>query len=220
MNESAAGAQGSPGQLGDQRVGELLQAAAERHEHGSGFGAGRGAALEPLHHSAEQAAVLLLHLLEHGEGALEAEFFGIGCVDAAHQGAGDFVEGLRAEAPADESGEALVLIAGQPGNEHLHAHAQLSRPGDEARTQEGKHHGGRHQHHAFGDGVKTPAAPNVSGGVLAGVGADELMGQTKPGAQVHGRGLLGDERVGASFDKEAILDGGGDLSAPVGRALD
>jgi hypothetical protein len=78
------------------------------------FGAWRGAdALGPLHHATEQAAVLLLHLLEHGEGALEAEFLGIGCVDAAHQRAGDLVEGFRAEAPADESGEAFVLIAGQ-----------------------------------------------------------------------------------------------------------
>ena len=68
--------------------------------------------------------------------------------------------------------------------------------------------------------MKAIAVPDVRGGLLAGAGSDELFAQTKPGAELHGRGLLGDEGVGAAFDKEAVLNGRGDLSAPVRRALD
>ena len=133
---------------------------------------------------------------------------------------GDLVEGLRAESAAHESGETFVLIAGAPGNERFNAHAQLSGPGDEVRAQERDHHGGRHQHHAFGDGMKAMAVPDVSGRLLAGAGADELLVQAEPRAEMHGRRLLGDEGVGTAFDEEAILEGGGDLPAPVRRTLD
>ena len=212
-------------ELREECVDQLLQAATQSHEHGAwlgwlGWWCGGGFAGELLaDHAADEAAVLLLHLGEHGEGTVEAEGFGVGGVDAGHEGCGDFIEQLGAEAATDEAGEALVLTWSGARDEELETHADFSWPGDERGTQEGHDHGGSHEHHAFGHGVEFAVAPDI-GGMFGWVGTDELIVEPQGVAEFDGRFFLREKGVGSAFDDEALLVCGGYFSAEAGGAFD
>ena len=208
-------------QSGRNGVRKLLQTAGECGEHRRALARGRLACLGllPLHHAEHQAAVGLLHVRKHREGAAQAEALRIAGVDAGHQRPGDLVQQLRPHPSAHKTAQALIGVRFVSSHEDLQPHAQLSRPGDQSRPQEGKDHRRGHQHHALGHWMQAAFAEDIGRGRRGMVGADELVAQPELAAQLQRCALLRQERIRAAFDQESVAGVGGDLAAKVAGAL-
>ncbi len=61
----------------------------------------------------------------------------------------------------------------------------------------------RHQHESFGDRHES-ALPDDERAPMARVRLDEAIFQTKPIAQIEAPGLVRDERIGASLQRESV----------------
>ena len=163
--------------------------------------------------------MLLLHLEEHGKGRAHAHLFGVAGVDAGHDRLGHLGERFAPEPPAHEIAEALV-VAGVAARQHeVEPHAQLAAPGDQARQGERHEPGRHHQDQALGQLVQPPARKDVA---LADVfvGVEQALGDADLAGQLHGPGLVGDERVGAAFDDETVDTLSADLAAEVVGAFE
>ena len=121
----------------------------------------------------------------------------------AIKGAGNFFQGLSTQASTSKTGQAFVAFFLAARHQQLQAHAQFSAPGDEPRTQEGKHHSGGHEHHAFRQGMQIASIPDI--GWFADAGTDELICEAEIATECDGCGLLCDEGIGSAFDGKAIL---------------
>ena len=199
-------------------VGKLLQAAGKRGEHGRAR-AGRGlrTACAFLRFIMPRTRLRCFFSMSVNMGKVLRRLRASGSPAwmPAMSGPAIFASSLGAHAAADEGAKALVGDGGVAADEDLEAHAQLAGPGDELRAQDGEDHGGGHEHHALGHGVKLALAQDVGGGRCGVVGADELVAEAELAAEVEGGALLGEEGVGAAFDEEALAGVGDDLSAEV-----
>ena len=163
--------------------------------------------------------MLLLHLEEHGKGRAHAHLLGVAGVDAGDDGLGHLGERLAPEPPAHEDAEALVVAGPAPRQHQVEPHAQLAAPADEARQGERHESGRNHQDQTLGQLVQPPAREDVA---LADVfvGVEQTVVDAHRASELHGPGLVGDERVGAALDDEAVDALRADLAAQVVGALE
>ncbi len=178
---------------------------------------GRGAAGGPPE-GQDHAALAPLHLEEARHGGAEREIVGIGGVDAADQRLGDALERLAAQPPPHERAEALVGATPPRGSTRSQRHPELARPREERRREERPEARGREELEAVRQRVE-PSAKRHEDAAEAVVGADQPVFHAEPAAERERPRLLGEERVGAALDEEAVAALGLDGAAEAVRLL-
>ncbi len=116
----------------------------------------------------DQAAVALLEATGDGEGALEAELFGIARIDAGDEWAGEIGEEILAEFAPHEVGNGLVAFGRMRAAERLTDEAEFGAPADEGRADQARG--------AERGGDQAAAQQNVTRG--ARVGAKEFAAES------------------------------------------
>ena len=165
----------------------------------------------------QQAPVPLFHLQQLGVGGSQAEMTRVARVDAREQGLHNALEDFLAQVGGDELGHRHVATIAVSRPDEVEARAQFTRPGDQARAEEGAEFARDHQGQALGQGVQRAAGVDVGPPVLA-RGTHDVRFQPQFLPQPHPRGLEGEDTVGAAFDDEAVLAHGvNDSPQTVGR---
>ena len=154
-------------------------------------------------HRADQTPVAALTFGESRKSRTQAQGLGVPGIDSGHQRLGDPLESLPAQPPEDEGRKALVVVVEPRADESLHDHSELARPGEEGRGEQGPDGRWHREDEALGQGVEALARQDVDapGG---GLGPDQVLFDAKLSAKLPGPGLLCEEGVRATFDKESV----------------
>ncbi len=202
------GADGARRQGVGQARGSASMPSARRHEQA--VPRARGVPLGPPRlprlpqGAADQAAVVALHRQELRQGRLEAQLGRVGGVDPADQRLDQAFQHLAAEPPLDERGEALVAVVPLAGEHQVQEHPELAAPRQDRRRQDRPEPAGGHQHEPLRHRHEPPLPDHERAAVLR-IGPDQLVGQPELAAEVDPPRLVGDERVGAPLQGEAVV---------------
>ncbi len=130
----------------------------------------------------------------------------------------DLLQALPAEPSGDEARQALVGAVFFGGDEGLHSHAQLPRPGYEARAGKGHDHRRDHKHHAVGQPVEASAGIDICPLVLV-VRREKIGREAHAPYEIDRPVFFGEEAVRPRLNGEAVYLLRAELAAGDGRAL-
>ncbi len=159
-----------------------------------------------------------LDLEEPRHGRRQGQRVRVRRVDAGDEGLGHPLERFPAEPPTDEGAQALVGVAPARQDE-VEAHAELARPGEEARGEERPESRRGQELKAIGQRMQPPAKGD-EGAPEAVVRADEAVLHAQAPAELERPRLLGQEGVRAPLHQEAVLALGADGAAQASRRLE
>ena len=124
----------------------------------------RGACCRP--HRPDHAARLAFHLQETRHGCRQAEVVRVRRVDPADQRLGHALQGLAAESARDERAQALVCPLRPARQYQIQGHAQLARPGEQARRHQRPELRRRQQQEPIRQGMQPAVVHHVRAAVL------------------------------------------------------
>ena len=128
---------------------------------------------------------------------------GVRRIDARDQGLDQPVQGLAAQPPPDEAGQALLDLVIAARDEQVHQHPELAAPGQDRRGEQRAQPPRRHQDEALGHRHQ-PALPDDERAAMARIRLDQPIAEAQPLAEVQAPRLVGDEGVRAALEREAV----------------
>src|ERR1700693_5621326 len=102
--------------------------------------------------------------------------------------------------------------------EYSSRHANIRTPGKKRRESCRQDFGWDHEHETVGHGDEAAADEDV-GFAIDIIRTNELIGEAEGAAEIGGPGLLGDERIRASFDDVSVDVFGAEDAAEIGRRI-
>src|SRR6185312_5749781 len=139
-------------------------------------------------------------------------------VDAAEEGLAEALQGLAAEAAAEEAADGLVARVGAAREDEVEAHAELAGPGEEAALREGEDAGRDSEDEALRQRVEDAALADVHPAVPLDR-AHQPIAEADLAAELHRVGAGRDEGVGAGVEHAAVAALGEDAAAEARAGL-